>query len=303
MLSATVAVRGPFDIIHAQGFCGLRQNVVTAHICNAAWFAAVDQSTKRQSWRKRVFRTIVTRLERMLFRPGRGTRFIAVSALVRDDLARHYGLSERVDVIHHGIDTARFHPQNALTCRRPVRSELGLREDEFVALYVGDWQKAGPPLVRGLALAADVKLVVVTRTSETQVVEDARRESVAQQIVLVRPTEAIERYYAAADVFLFPTFYDTFGMVLTEAMASGLAVIASPAAGASELIRHEQNGLILDSAWDEQSLARHLRRLTDDPDLRQRLGVAARESMLAMTWDEVAQRTLQVYEQVSANGE
>ncbi len=303
MIPATLAVRGAFDIVHAQGFCGLRQNVVTAHICNAAWFAAVDQSADRQSWRKRVFRSIVTRLERLTFHSSSRKRFIAVSARVRDDLAHHYGLSGGVSVIHHGVDISRFHPSNACRWRTPVRSELGLSERDFVALYVGDWQKAGPPLVSGLALVPDVKLLVVTRTSQQQVLEDAPRHNVAQRIVLVPPTDAIERYYAAADAFLFPTIYDTFGMVLTEAMASGLAVISSPMAGATELIQHEQNGLILDGAWDEQSLARHLRRLIDEPELRQRLGDSARESMLNKTWDEVAMRTLQVYEQILADVE
>ena len=55
-------------------------------------------------------------------------------------------------------------------------------------------------------------------------------------------THTVERYYAAADVFVFPTPYDAFGMVLTEAMACGLPVITTTAAGAAELVAHGQIG-------------------------------------------------------------
>jgi UDP-glucose:(heptosyl)LPS alpha-1,3-glucosyltransferase len=299
---ATLAVGVSFDIIHAQGLCGLRHNVVTAHICNAGWFAAVKQSGGKQSWRKRIFRSIVIRLERLTFRPSSGRRFIAVSARVRDDLAHHYGLTEHVDVIHHGVDIAKFHPANVGSWRAQVRCEVGLSERDFVALYVGDWQKAGLPLVRGLSMVPDAKLLVVSRTPADQVLRDANCHGVAPRIVLAPPTDRIERYYAAADAFLFPTFYDSFGMVLTEAMASGVPVITSRAAGASELVQHEKNGLILEDAWDERSLARHLQSLMNEPTLRQQLGDSARESMLTKTWDEVATRTLKVYEQVLNHG-
>src|SRR5262245_49895887 len=94
MLPATVLVRGRFDIIHAQGLCGLRQNVVTAHICQPAWHAAGDRYAGRPGWRKRVFRAVVSRLERLALRPGAASRFIAPSARAAEDLAIHCGLRD-----------------------------------------------------------------------------------------------------------------------------------------------------------------------------------------------------------------
>src|SRR5262249_35042215 len=103
------------------------------------------------------------------------------------------------------------------------------------------------------------------------------------------------KFFAAADVFLFPTIYDAFGLVLSEAMATGLPVITSPAAGAAELLVHDVNGLITEAPWAIDQIASHLKRLRDDTFARDRLGQAARKTVEPMTWDRVAQDTMAVY--------
>jgi UDP-glucose:(heptosyl)LPS alpha-1,3-glucosyltransferase len=302
ILPATRAVRGEFDIVHAQGLCGLRQDVVTAHICSAGWFEAADRFAGRQPWRKRVFRAVVTRAERLAFRRRAARRFIAVSERVRGDLARHYGLTDRVRVIPHGVDAETFTPRNRDRWRAEVRAELGLAAGEFVALYVGDWQKAGPPLVAALAGVPGTKLAVVTRSAPAAIARGATAAGVAGRVVVIPPTRRVERYYAGADVFLFPSFYDTFGMVVAEAMASGLPVVTSRSAGAAELIVPGESGLLTDGPWDVHALAAHLARLRDDPQLRHRLGVAARAAVEPHTWDRVAEETIAVYREVQAEG-
>ena len=159
-------------------------------------------------------------------RPGAASRFIAVSQRVSQDLARHHGLGDDVSVIHHGVDTMTFDPKNRGEWRRLVRDELGFDETDCVMLYVGDWQKAGVPLITALASVAKVKLAVVSGSSPDLIRRDAASANVADRLVLVPPTSVIERYYPAADAFLFPSFYDTFGMVVAEAMAHGAPVIA-----------------------------------------------------------------------------
>src|SRR5262249_33202845 len=164
ILPATVLVRGGFDIVHAQGLCGLRQNVVTAHICQAAWFAAADRYAGRAGWRKRLFRAVVTRLDRLVMRRSAAVRSIAPSGRVRADLAEHYRLRDGVRVIHHGTDMETFHPRNRTAWRAAARAELGLAPDDCAALYVGDMQKGMPAAVRAVAKAPGVKLVAVSRT-------------------------------------------------------------------------------------------------------------------------------------------
>lgn len=70
ILPSTWMVRGAFDVIHAQGFCGLRQNVVTAHMCQVAWLDAMTRSSGRPAWRKRVYHSLAGWFERRTFAAG-----------------------------------------------------------------------------------------------------------------------------------------------------------------------------------------------------------------------------------------
>jgi UDP-glucose:(heptosyl)LPS alpha-1,3-glucosyltransferase len=298
ILPATVLVRGRFDVVHAQGLCGLRQNVVTAHICQAAWFEAADRYAGRAGWRKRLFRAVVTRLDRLVMRRSAAARFIAPSGRVREDLAEHHRLRDGVRVIHHGTDTETFHPRNRTAWRAAARADLGLMPEDCVALYVGDMQKGMPAAVRAVAKAPGVKLVAVSRTDPGPYAALAASAGVADRVRFVPPTTEIARYYAAADLFLFPTYYDTFGLVLTEAMASGLPVVSSLAAGAAELVTHGESGWLTADPWDADQIAEGVQALAADPELRDRMGAAARAAVERYTWDRAAEQTMAVYREV-----
>ena len=111
-------------------------------------------------------------------------------------------------------------------------------------------------------------------------------------------TSQVEQAYAAADALLLPTPYDAFAMVVTEAMACGLPVVVSREAGACELITDQVNGLVLNDATSVEELAGHMRFLESDRESAAALGSAARSTVEALSWDEVAGRTIRVYEDV-----
>jgi glycosyltransferase involved in cell wall biosynthesis len=91
-------------------------------------------------------------------------------------------------------------------------------------------------------------------------------------------------------------------MVLTEAMASGLPVITSRAAGAAELVGHRHSGWLTDEPWNPEQIAEGIRVLAADSGLRERMGEAARSAIEAYTWDRTAEETLAVYREVLAEG-
>jgi UDP-glucose:(heptosyl)LPS alpha-1,3-glucosyltransferase len=298
-LPATWMVNGPYDIVHSQGFCGLRQNVVTAHMCHRAWRAATAHHTGPMGWRKRLFYAVADRFDRYTFSRARARRLIVVSGRLGADVRRHHGRTAGVRIIHHGVDTETFHPRNRALWRAAIRSQLGLSDDTPLALYVGDYQKALPAAVRGVARVPGLHLVAVSRSPVEPYLALIRTEGVEDRVHLVPGTPNVERYYAAADLFAFPTFYDTFGLVATEAMASGLPVVCSAEAGAAEVIRDGEDGVIVRDPWDPEALARALRKLVADPHLRHRLGAAARHRAEQLTWDEVARQTLAVYREIT----
>jgi UDP-glucose:(heptosyl)LPS alpha-1,3-glucosyltransferase len=295
VLPATALVRGRFDIIHAQGLCGLRHNVATAHFCQPGWDDAMARANGRLSWRQTLSRALITPLERLAFAKRSTRRVIAISGRVRDDLARYYGRRDGVRVVYHGVDLDTFHPRNRARYRDQARAELGAAPGECLALYVGNLQKGAAAAIRAVARVAGVKLVLVSGSNPDADLAIARAEGVADRVVFHPFSKQIEWFFAAADVFLFPTLFETYGMVISEAMAAGLPVVTSRAAGASELIEHGGDGWLTADPWDPGPIADGLRALAADPALRGRMGAAARSKIEAYTWDRVAEETLTVY--------
>lgn len=96
----------------------------------------------------------------------------------------------------------------------------------------------------------------------------------------------LARHYASGDIYLHPSVTETFGNVITEAMASGLAVSAFDYAAAHEFIQHGRNGLTA-FPGDEETFFAHACRLAAEPRLRERLGAAARNTAEPLGWAEV----------------
>lgn len=297
---ATGKVKGSFDIIHAQGLSCLRANVVTAHICSRAWYLALQQRDSRVAPKESLFDSLISPLEKRLYRSGGKSWIIATSERVRRDISECYGRQDRTEVIYHGVDVELFHPDNRALYRGRVRNSLGLNDSDFAFLFVGDLRKGGHLTIEVLARVPGAKLLLVSRTDVHAYRQKAEEMGVADRIRFCAPTDSIEEYYSAADAFVFPTPYDAFGMVISEAMASGLPVITTREAGAAELMHHERNGLLMSEASNIQELAALMTKLISDRALCESLGSAARKRMESQTWDKVAEQTMNTYRRVLA---
>lgn len=298
-LPATLALRrhGPFDIVHAQGFVSWQYDVLTAHICCAAWHAERLRSGYALNWKEKLFDAIVMRLEAWLY-PQRPTQpLIAISRRVAQDLDHFYGRREAVEIIPHGVDTGEFDGAQREQWRRETRSRLGLGPETFVALWVGDLRKGSQTAIEAVARNAGQILLTVSRNDPAPFAAIARSLGCEDRVRFLPPTSEIAKYYAAADAFVFPTTYDAFGMVVLEAMAMELPVVVSASAGAAELIADGEQGLLLSSASDAEACAAHLKRLEQDPAFRRRIALAGAQRALAQSWDSVAEATLRVYRQ------
>lgn len=299
-IPATAAIDCGFDVVHAQGLACFGANVVTAHICSRAWYEARLASNDPIRQHEHVFAAIVNRLERSLYKRNTGAEVIAVSKLVGRNLADSYGRTERVSVIYHGVDLDRFSPANRSLHRAELRRELGIPESTLVALWVGDMRKGAVTAIEAIAQSRDWNLLFVSRTPPEPYLERAAKLGVAGRVTFAPPTDVVERFYAASDAFLFPSAYDAFGMVVTEAMASGIPVIVSGAAGASELVEDCVTGHVLASATDGAEAARHLNAWSRDRQALDRMGSAARVAVQSLTWDSIAAETMAIYERAAA---
>jgi UDP-glucose:(heptosyl)LPS alpha-1,3-glucosyltransferase len=302
IVPATVLVRGKFDVIHAQGLCGFRQTMATAHFCQTAWFDGLAREGVRLTWRQQVFRRLVTGLERRALCQAGTRRVIAVSNRVKENLAEYYGRTEGVEVVYHGTDTATFRPENRDIFRAETRAAIGVPEGRFLALYVGDLKKGGAAAIRATARTPGITLLLLSGSDTTACRAVVEEENVADRVIFHKHSKRVEAFFAAADCFVFPTVYDPFGLVITEAMASGLPVITSRTAGAAELITPGVDGLLTDKPWDVDGIASHLALLRDDQGLRAKIGGAAARTIQPHTWDRTAEQTLAVYRGLVAGG-
>jgi glycosyltransferase involved in cell wall biosynthesis len=114
--------------------------------------------------------------------------------------------------------------------------------------------------------------------------------------------DELPAYYAAADVFVFPTLDDPYGIVLLEAAASGLALVSSKHAGATQdFVKHGENGLVIEPR-DEHALAEAIAELADSPQLVGDLGRAAYNIARLRTPDRTADKYASAIMKVVANG-
>jgi UDP-glucose:(heptosyl)LPS alpha-1,3-glucosyltransferase len=297
-LGAASLLEHQFDIIHAQGVSAPRQEIVTAHICNQAWLDVQQSKNGGLSLPQRLFKATVCPWERSVFRQSNSNWVIAVSEKLKREIGEYYERTEQVSVVRPGVDPERFHPGLKAEHRAQVRKRLSLSEDRFLMLYVGDVQKGADYAIRTAACVPESQLVVVSGSRFGDCRALAAKLGVADRVVFVPPTGHMEEYYAACDLFLFPTVYDGHGMVIWEAMASGLSVITSRAAGAAEIMDDLTDGVLVDDPSDTSRLAGHVRSLMADARRRQAMCEHARRKVEAYSWDRAAAETIKVYERV-----
>lgn len=288
------AVRaGRFDLVHSQGLTCWGCDLITGHMCNAAKYARLRPPRLRQ----RLFPRLVIPLERAFFRQRRARHLIAISAVFAREIREWYGWNRGLTVIHHGTDVARFRPPAGAEEKAACRRVFGLEAGRWNWLFMGEALKGLREAVAQLPHFPPAHLLVVSRSDLTPYREQAARLGVAGRITFFGPHDRPEEAFRAADVFVYPSGHDPFGLVVTEAMATGLPVVAGRDTGAAELIVEGRNGLLCQPE-DAAGLRASLERLAASLAEAARLGDAARTTLEAHTWDHCAAATAAVYDQV-----
>jgi glycosyltransferase involved in cell wall biosynthesis len=111
--------------------------------------------------------------------------------------------------------------------------------------------------------------------------------------------EALSQAYASADIFVFPSAIETFGLVVVEAMAAGLPVVASRVGGVRDVVQDGVNGFSFESG-DIAGLVAGVRALASDRARMKAMGWAARTFAETQTWDAMMDEVIEVYTQLIA---
>ena len=209
------------------------------------------------------------------------------SSFIRDDVLAAYDLDPaRIHVVPPGVDPGEFYPP---ADRLAARREVELSEPEPLILFCGhSFKRKGldRAVIAMSRMREPARLVVVGGDDPATYVKLARRLGVEERLQFMGPRTDTWRFFQAADIFLLPTRVDMWGMTVVEAMATGVPPVTTRSAGAAEVIANEENGFVLPDPLDVNLLAATLDRLAADPELRHRIGQAAKKRAQTLTWDE-----------------
>lgn len=287
-------------LLHTTGaVVGNRADLSTVHFCHHGFRAAANTpQTSRRGPLYRVNAEVCAWMsrsaERVCFR-ARGTRrLVAVSAGVAHELEQFFPRrGGAATVIPNGVDRDAFAPD--AVARERMRDALGLAADDLVALFVGgDWDRKGlRHAIESVAAAECWHLLVIGPGDVPRYRELAARHGAGDRVHWIGTTTQPAGYFAAADAFVLPSAYEAFPLVGLEAAAAGLPLLMSRVNGVEELVEDGRNGWFVER--DGESIAKCLLMLGRDPQLRARIGHAARDSSARYTWDGVVDAYVKLY--------
>ena len=228
-------------------------------------------------------------------------RVIAVSSEMREDIIKTYQIpSEKVVVIHNGIDLGQYHPVKA-------RDYLDVQGINYpYLLFVGriSRQKGIIQLLEAMEEIDRVHLVLCASSPDTPELENEVREKVEANFRIKWINEMISKdkviqLYSHATAFVCPSIYEPFGIINLEAMACQTPVIASRVGGIKEVVLDGETGLLV-SPGDSKELAAKIKLVLEDPELVAKFKEKGRRRVESyFSWESIAKRTVELYGQLS----
>ena len=245
-------------------------------------------------------------VEKCMVRNENRTIFLPVSGITQEKFTAEYPhVSDRVEVLHPGVDAGRFNQLDRNQCRELIRKQFGFHETDTILLFVGmNFELKGlTQLLAAMARIqlsthrAGLKLLVVGKGNERKYRKMAREAGLGDHIRFAGVVkEHIEVIYRASDIFCMLSTFDTFGMTVLEAMAASLPVIISPNVGAKDLVQEGVNGFITDRD-DLDAISRRILCLLDHRE-RTRMGTNAVQVAQEHTWDRMVDKVMGFYEKL-----
>jgi glycosyltransferase involved in cell wall biosynthesis len=220
---------------------------------------------------------------------ARAKAFVSLSA----DMTAEYLSSgvppARLHVIAQSVDVDRFHPVDALT-KRALREKLGLPVEHTLIIFSGRlvsykglpnllnvWETLAAEFPKATLIIAGAGGVDIFNC-ESQIKQFVVEHGLKDRVIFTGAVKNVNEYLQASDIFAFPTENEAFPLALLEALSAGLAAIGTTVGGIPDVLKDEENGLIIPPA-DGIALTRALRRLMENPEWRAKLIAGAQKTV------------------------
>jgi UDP-glucose:(heptosyl)LPS alpha-1,3-glucosyltransferase len=287
-----------FDLVHSHDWI-LKGDIFSVHsVPHAGWVRDVRKRSPS------LFDRAIIAVEQRTILNGRASRFFPVSTIAIEAFHREYAtLPGQWQALSPGVDVARFSTPDRAACRADTRGRYGIGASDILLLFVGmNFEVKGlDTIIAALAKArttrpdVNIRLLVVGRGDESKYRKMAQSLGIAEAVIFAgTQVVGLERYYRAADIFIMLSKFDTFGMVVLEAMAAGLPTIVSPNVGAKDLVEEGINGFVLPEHQDADAAADRIVRLSDTAQ-RETMGTAAAQTAAMHDWEKLAEKMERLY--------
>lgn len=233
-------------------------------------------------------------------------RIIVCSDFMKGEVERLFDSPDnKVDVIYNGVNAAKFEFEWTEEERAAHRAKLALPNEKIV-MYVGRFVRE-----KGIQVLLNAASVVLAQEPNTKflIVGGGNRErfekfldwaGLRDKVLFTgfMANRSLHQLYRVADVAVFPSLYEPFGIVALEGMAAGAPVVASDAGGLREVVHHDETGT-LSFAGNPESLAWGILHVLQDPERAKKLSEKARERLkIDFDWSHIADQTIEVYNRV-----
>jgi UDP-glucose:(heptosyl)LPS alpha-1,3-glucosyltransferase len=300
-----ISAAGPFDLIHTHDRI-FRADLYTMHGIPHRWWV---REVRRKGLS--LFDRALARVEDRLVAGGGCRRFLAVSEQARKIFLDEYPIDPaRVTVVHPGIDASSYAKLDRERCRREIRGRFGIGLDEPLILFVSmNFAIKGlDHLLRGLGCLREkdpsvrFRLLVVGRGDEKRYRGMACDLGIGDSVLFAGAVarEKLPEFYLAGDLYAMLSRFDTFGMVVLEAMAAGLPVLISGSVGARDIVREGENGFVVENPADPEAVAERIGAMLHGKT-RERMGREALKTAGENSWERTVDRVLAAYEEIRAD--
>jgi UDP-glucose:(heptosyl)LPS alpha-1,3-glucosyltransferase len=241
-------------------------------------------------------------LERRMLAPGGYAQLLALTDGVKSDVVRLYGApAGDITVLAPGFDPETFDPSRREQRRAQARAQFGYGDEDRVLLFVGNEleRKGFDTVLEAVGLLQDptVKLLGAGRVAPDAYSSLIEHLGLTDRLRWVGSSSDVALLHAASDVFVLPTRYEPWGLVIVEALGSGLPVVTSRLAGAAVTVCDAKTGRLLRGPEDSGELAEALRwALSGAPVGAQAIAASVRD----YTWGEVIARYEDILHAVAA---
>lgn len=213
------------------------------------------------------------------------------------EVLREYGYKGHVEVMDNGSDLVADYPEKYFV---DARQKLGIRPEEFVLLFVGQhiWEKNPRLIIEALAKIPDVPFRMYfigngyAAHAMKQLVSELGLDSKVTFVGTITDREELTTYYAASDLFLFPSLYDNAPLVVREAAALHTPAVMAEGSTASTILTDGSNGFLVEN--DPDKMASLLRELIADPDRVHRVGIQASRTIVR-SWEDCVGEVIDRY--------